>query len=149
MTSGLSGSSLSAPEVEVLASVPGDTLSFIHLYVSVLDSVQVNQRQWAKPNSKVRVSLYNKSETHKIKAFFFFFYWRTNSEDTSIHQASIPKISEHKGLPIYGLIDKHDITSLWYFHTHCPWWLDSRPHDPAPLPGCDWTQGGHLTVVGQ
>lgn len=72
MTSGLSGSSLSAPEVEVLASVPGDTLSFIHLYVSVLDSVQVNQRQWAKPNSKVRVSLYNKSETHKIKAFFFF-----------------------------------------------------------------------------
>ena len=73
MTSGLSGSSLSAPEVEVLASVPGDTLSFIHLYVSVLDSVQVNQRQWAKPNSKVRVSLYNKSETHKIKAFFFFF----------------------------------------------------------------------------
>lgn len=61
MTSGLSGSGHSAPEVKVLASGPGDTLSFIHLHVSVHDSVQLNQRQWAKPNSQVRVSLYNKS----------------------------------------------------------------------------------------
>ena len=39
MTSELSRSGHNVPEVKVLASVPGDTLSFIYLHVSVPDSV--------------------------------------------------------------------------------------------------------------
>lgn len=147
MPGGLSGSGHSAPEVKFLASVPEDTLSFIHLYVSVPDSVQLSQRQWAQLKPKVQSSLYNKSGNIQNKNKAFAFAGETIQKAQAPFQLQAQRHRRVKDSQSMALLTSVMPACLWYFHTHCPWWPDSRPHDPAPLPDCDWTWSGHLTLM--